>query len=273
MFNRDVYRHDPERWRSFGLVEEPQDWKLIVPRLPRLGSKTDRVSMEIVFQGDVKPYSRTEIRRWARLRNWFTVEVFGSPKAGKTTVLRRLDSQFRRDGITHSIYSEQKGKASPVITNPEINVIYGLRSVAQLIENVVLNRDGGHITRINNFHFYDRGILNAIVFTDAYARMGIDPLVDLSDLVGRLTPQLDMGFLLRIAPDVTLNRGGKMTREFLTHLDAVHHDFSHRLADLSRKSYRPLVLATIDATGTKKDTKDLFRRMLGTVVYDLWDKS
>lgn len=250
---------------------DPKDWTEILPKLQKFLGKSGKTKMEIAHNGELIPYDQEFIRRWV-LRDRLTASVLGSPGAGKSTTLRRVGYQLNRSDIPYRVHREETVNANPLLMNVhDINAVIGLRSVARLVENEALYRGGGRVRFIPNFSLYERGPFNAIPFSDAFsAFFGGKSVISNDSILDRISELLDIVAIMRVEPSVTLDRGGKMTKAFLDHLDSAHDKLPHRIADISRRSSRPLVIATIDATGSRRENQDLLLNVMVTLVHDAY---
>src|SRR5215471_4860439 len=145
------------------------------------------------------------------VRRPFVLEFAGTPKAGKTTTVDRLELLLRRNDYRVRVLKESAG-ASPLKSknDPRFNIWTAVTMLGQVLE--ALDRDD-HIVII------DRGVFDALCWMEWFKSAGRIALEEHRDIerflcLPRLRRLVDLVFVLTVDPATALERefAGQLTR-------------------------------------------------------------
>lgn len=267
----EVYARTPlqnlQRYAGRPVVEEPTGWQNVVSLVPRLSPTHPNVEIMVAYNGELYPIDHSRARRHHQhLAKVCFEEWLGLSRAFKTRSMRHI-ARLSTD-YPFEVIRERPPGLIALYNPPEYNYTLSLGAAMHLTDRINAYRNGGRYIRTPNFVGFDRGLVSAMLFNAVYKKFDMgDPIPDM--LAKKHFQRLDLIMHLDITPETSKERGSMLSDQMRGELDLVHKRLPDFVAEMSKGTYKPVVLARINASGSLKEVQDLTARTHGSIIKHL----
>lgn len=262
----EIYEREKYPSSAARLVREPLDWDEALGRMPKLSGTPHLVELIIAHREKLYPFTDSRAPRWGSfVPGVLFGEGTGRSRAYKTRASRALPRRFEFMGMGVEVIRERPEGLLADYRPLLYNYVLALGAALRLTDRHEAYTQGGFYRDTPNVVFMDRGPLSANLFNRVYRKFGAgDPIVDA--LTRKHIPDLHVIWHFDIETDTAKARGSRMTSQMLDEIGEAHRRLPDVVAQATKESSRPIVIARIDANGRLADVKQTLAETLGTIV-------